>query len=226
MRMVISWPIGGRPHPGVRPAGARDIWETWRRLWRRLLAAVTSHHPEPDPTSLPRLAPLTADSGSAFVDLFARYHVPLLDYLYGMTRDRELAADLAQDTFARAFAAAPTLTGIDQPRAWLYHIATHVALNAIRHRERFEWLPLSRVHPADGGPAAEAWGALPPVELPPAAGDLAANVAERDAIWSVLAELPAPQRAVLLLQAVAGFEAREIATHLALSEANVRKRLF
>src|SRR5262249_33647947 len=150
--------------------------------------AVASRHSEPDPTPLPRLDALSADGSSAFVELFARYHMPLLDYLYGMTRDRELAADLAQDTFARAFAAAPTLAGIDQPRTWLYHIATHVALNAIRHRGRFEWLPLSWVHPEDGGPAAEAWGALPPIELPPAAGDLAANVAERDAIWSVLAE--------------------------------------
>jgi RNA polymerase sigma-70 factor (ECF subfamily) len=224
--MVIPLTIGGQPRPWVTPAGTRGIWETWGRLWRDLLAAVASRHPEPDPTPLPRLAALTADDSSAFVDLYARYHLPLLDYLYGMTRDRELAADLAQDSFVRAFAAAPTLAGIDQPRTWLYHIATHVALNAIRHRGHFEWLPLSRVHPEGGGPAAAAWVALPLVELPPAAGDLAASVAERDAIWSVLAELPARQRAVLLLQAAAGFEVREVAALLGLSEANVRKCLF
>jgi DNA-directed RNA polymerase specialized sigma24 family protein len=89
--------------------------------------------------------------------------------------------------------------------------------------------PASRI-PAEGeegdGPAAAAWGALPPVTLPPATGDLAATVAERDVIWSVLAELPAHQRAALLLQAAAGFEVREIATPLHLSEANVRKCLF
>jgi RNA polymerase sigma-70 factor (ECF subfamily) len=150
----------------------------------------------------------------------------LLNYLFGMTRDRELAADLAQDTFMHAWAAAPDLAGITQPRAWLYRIATHAALNAVRHRRHIEWLPLSRVEPEAGGQAAEAWAGLPPVELPPVGGDLATGVAERDAIWTVLAELPPRWRAVLLLQVAAGFEAREIAVLLHLSEANVRKCVF
>jgi RNA polymerase sigma-70 factor (ECF subfamily) len=170
---------------------------------------------------------------AAFLDLFAHLQLPLLDYLYGMTRDRELAADLVQDTFLRAWAAAPDIAGITQPRAWLYRIASRLALNAIRHRRHFEWLPLSHigpVWPADHSDASQAWLALPPVELPvelPAdAGDLEASVAEREAIWSVLAQLPSPWRAVLLLQTTAGFEVSEIATLLQISEGNVRKRLF
>jgi DNA-directed RNA polymerase specialized sigma24 family protein len=51
-------------------------------------------------------------------------------------------------------------------------------------------------------------------------------VAERDAIWTVLAELPPRWRAVLLLQTTAGFEVWEIAALLQRSEANVRKCLF
>src|SRR5262249_13207494 len=154
---AISLTLGDRPRPWIPPADTRN---TWGRLWRGLLATVAGRRPEPDPA--PRLAAttiadLTADDRSAFVDLFARYHVPLLDYLYGMTRAGELAADLAQDTFVRAFAAAPTLAGIEQPRAWLYHIATRVALNAIRHRGHFEWLPLSRVQSEEGGGPAAAW---------------------------------------------------------------------
>jgi RNA polymerase sigma-70 factor (ECF subfamily) len=143
-----------------------------------------------------------------------------------MTRDRELAADLAQDTFERAFAAAPDLAGIVQPRAWLYRIATHVALNAIRHGRHFEWLPLSRVTPDGDEEAAKAWSALPSVAFPQAPGNLAADVAERDAVWTVLAELPPRWRAVLLLQTVGGFEVREVAILLQLSEANVRKSVF
>jgi RNA polymerase sigma-70 factor (ECF subfamily) len=143
-----------------------------------------------------------------------------------MTRDRELAADLAQDTFERAFAAAPNLAGIGQPRAWLYRIATHVALNALRHGHHFEWLPLSRVMPESDEEVAEAWSALPSVEFPKSPGNLADDVAERDAVWTVLAELPPRWRAVLLLQTVAGFEVREVAVLLQLSEANIRKSLF
>ena len=51
-------------------------------------------------------------------------------------------------------------------------------------------------------------------------------MAERDAVWETLAELPPRWRSVLLLQATAGFEVREIATQLGLSEGNVRKILF
>jgi RNA polymerase sigma-70 factor (ECF subfamily) len=196
----------------------------WGRLWRSLFAIVPGEPSEPNPRPGPRI--VVVDEHGAFLELFARYRLPLLDYLYGMTRDRELAADLVQDTFLRAWASAPDLAGITRPQAWLYRIATNVALNASRHRRHFEWLPLSRVEPEGGDEALEAWSALPPVLLPLDHGDLATGVAERDAIWTVLSELPPRWRAVLLLQTTAGFEIREIAALLQLSEANVRKCLF
>ncbi|HEY7835666.1 MAG TPA: sigma-70 family RNA polymerase sigma factor [Ktedonobacterales bacterium] len=199
----------------------------WRWLWRGWLAALRSQPPEPDPAAV-RIA--ATGECATFVDLFTRHHLALVDYLYGMTRDRELAADLAQDAFTRAYSAAPDLAGIAQPRAWLYRIATHVALNASRRQRRFEWLPLSRIEPETGmeagAAAGQAWSALPPLEIPQSADDLGAGVAERDAVWTVLAELPPRWRAILLLQATAGFEVREIAAQLHLSEANVRKVLF
>ncbi len=56
--------------------------------------------------------------------------------------------------------------------------------------------------------------------------DFVVGVAERDAVWRTLAELPPRWRSVLLLQATAGFEVSEIAAQMGLSEANVRKILF
>jgi RNA polymerase sigma-70 factor (ECF subfamily) len=210
---------GGRSHTPTLPAAG-----AWGQLWRGLLAAVRSYDHSEDPIA--ESAAVVPSACSDFTDLFARYHLSLLDYLFGMTRDRELAADLVQDTFVRALAAAPDLTGIAQPRAWLYRIATNVALNANRHRRHFEWLPLSRIEPDMGREEAEAWSMLPAVELPQDHEDLAVSVAEREAIWSVLAELPPRWRAVLLLQTTAGFDVREIAALLQLSEANVRKCHF
>ncbi|HEV2235297.1 MAG TPA: RNA polymerase sigma factor [Ktedonobacterales bacterium] len=164
---------------------------------------------------------------ASFTDFFAQHHAPLLDYLYGMTRNRDLAADLAQDTFERAYADAPDLAGIHYPKAWLYTIATRLALNAARHMAHFEWLSLSRQE-ADldaSGAAADAWTTLPPVTLAGQGDDPAATIVERDAVWGVLAQLPARWRAVLLLHANVGFEAGEIATQLGLSEINVRQIL-
>ena len=160
----------------------------------------------------------------AFGELFTRYSAPLVDYLYGMTRDRELAADLAQETFARAIAATSDPAAITYPQAWLYRIATNLALTTLGRRRRFGWLPLSHVEPESGVESSGRWPMPPLPDLPYT--DLAATIAERDAVWSVLAELPPRWRAVLLMQATAGFEVREIAALLRLSEANVRKILF
>ena len=159
-----------------------------------------------------------------FEQWFAQYQLPLLDYLYGMTRDREWAADLVQETFLNAYAAGAAPTAIANPRAWFYRIATNTALTALRRRKRFAWLPLTETAPSPGASSSDQWTRP---ELPDFSGqDIAADVAERDAVWKILAELPPRWRSVLLLQATAGFEAREIATQLGLSEANVRKILF
>jgi RNA polymerase sigma-70 factor, ECF subfamily len=161
---------------------------------------------------------------AAFGRLFARYSAALLDYLFGMTRDREAAADLVQETFVRALAARTALETIEYPQAWLYRIATNAALSAGRRGGRFRWLRLAAVEPEAGADDSDRWAALPR-DLP-RADDVAVAVVERDAVWTVLAELPPRWRAVLLLQAQGGFSVAEIAELLTLHEANVRKMLF
>ena len=160
-----------------------------------------------------------------FERLFAHYQLPLVDYLYGMTRDREWAADLAQETFLRAFASSPDATDITYPQAWLYRIATNLALSALRRRKRFGWLGLSAVEPGPQANSSDAWRVPHEVSYL-RADDFTVTVVERDAVWHVLAEMPPRWRAVLLLQTTAGFSISEIAAQLHLSEANVRKLLF
>jgi RNA polymerase sigma-70 factor (ECF subfamily) len=155
---------------------------------------------------------------------FMLYQRPLLDYLYGMTRDREWAADLTQETFLRAYTAAgQDATAVERPRAWLYRIATNVAISALRHRRRFDWLPLSVIETDPSPGERERWR---PVIPDPRGQDVAVAVVERDAVWGVLAELPPRWRAALLLQASAGFTPREVATELGVTEASARKMLF
>lgn len=155
---------------------------------------------------------------------FAQYQLPLLDYLYGMTRDHEWAADLVQEVFLRAMTSSNDPAAVANPRAWLYRIATNTALTALRRRKRFTWLPLTVVEPQVGASISDNWTRPELPEL--TSQDFAVNVVERDAVWKTLAELPPRWRSVLLLQATGGFEIREIAAQLGLSEANVRKILF
>ena len=86
------------------------------------------------------------------------------------------------------------------------------------------WLPLSVIEPEAGASSSDRWRRPEVADLP--GQDVAATVAERDAVWRVLAALPPRWRAVLLLQTTGGFEVREIAAQLGISEGNVRKLLF
>lgn len=222
----------------VYPRAARAPWRQLATLLAVALsvgAASLRHLLQPGADETARMRPTRPISGTGsseqqgyFEQWFARYQMPLLDYLYGMTRDREWAADLVQETFLHAYrAAGRDPAEIEHPQAWLYRIATNTALAALRRKRRFAWLSLSVVAPEAGASSSDRWRRPEPETIAALHGpDVAATVAERDAVWGVLAELPPRWRAVLLLQATAGFEVREIAAELGISEANARKILF
>lgn len=72
---------------------------------------------------------------SAFRELIRRYERPVFSLIYRMVRDRELAEDLAQDTFVKV------LNHIDRYRpefklsSWLFKIANNVAIDHLRKRQ-------------------------------------------------------------------------------------------
>lgn len=230
---------------GCRPAYSTAARSAWRKLAALLHVALIGAVPgsafgpqrhllQPGADDAAQTRPLrpgfdasiSAQQGH-FQQWFARYQLPLLEYLYGMTRDREWAADLVQETFLHAYSAAGRdPTAIEHPQAWLYRIATNAALSALRRKRRFSFLPLSMVEPDAGARVSPASRWQRPEVAEPRGQDVAAMVAERDAVWTVLAELPPRWRAVLLLQTTGGFEVREIAAQLSISEANTRKILF
>jgi RNA polymerase sigma-70 factor, ECF subfamily len=72
---------------------------------------------------------------TAFRELIRRYERPVFSLIYLMVRDRELAEDLAQDTFIKV------LNHIDRYRpefklsSWLFKIANNVAIDHLRRRQ-------------------------------------------------------------------------------------------
>jgi RNA polymerase sigma-70 factor, ECF subfamily len=93
---------------------------------------------------------LWARSGqeAAYRELIRRYERPVFALLFRMVRDRELAEDLAQETFVK------TLNAIDSYRpefkfsSWIFKIANNAAIDHLRRRE-LDTLSL------DGSPHAE-----------------------------------------------------------------------
>jgi RNA polymerase sigma factor (sigma-70 family) len=78
----------------------------------------------------------------AFVErIYAAHHAEIYAYLARMLRDDELAADLTQETFVKAYRAYDTLADHNRARAWLYQIAGRTALDELRRRKIVRFVP-------------------------------------------------------------------------------------
>ena len=136
--------------------------------------------------------------------LFRAYAPELGRYLVAMVRDRTLAEDLLQETFYDATRGREQLSAVTNPRAWLYGIARHRALNALRGRRRLQ-RAVKRLTP---------------------------DRQVRDSDETVVAlldllqrELSPELRALVLLRHLHGFQAVELAEMTGLTPEAVRQRL-
>src|ERR1039457_2411065 len=72
----------------------------------------------------------------AFEDAMPRHDREIMRFLVRMTRDREDALDLFQETFLRAYRAYPDLDSEAGLRPWLFKIAANLCRNRARDRAR------------------------------------------------------------------------------------------
>ena len=75
------------------------------------------------------------------VDLFQQHGTAVCAYVQCLVRDWELAHDLTQDAFLQLYKTRARLAHVENPRAWVYRIASHVAFSELKRRRRFRWLP-------------------------------------------------------------------------------------
>jgi RNA polymerase sigma-70 factor (ECF subfamily) len=146
------------------------------------------------------------DPESARIErLFALHEHKLGTFLMAMVRDRQLAEDLLQESFAVAYRERARLGELDDPEAWLFAVARRRALDALRRSRRmraaFARMAMRRVEEV----------ALEPAEIE---------------VLDVLERTLAPDdRALVVLRYVHGFDASVLATITGRTPAGVRKRL-
>jgi RNA polymerase sigma-70 factor (ECF subfamily) len=133
----------------------------------------------------------------------------------GVLRNRAEAEDVAQDALVRAYRNFHRLRERERFRAWLVRTAWRLALDRIRargRRERYE-------------EAAAAFAMV--VEAAAAtAEDMAASREFECRVNAALDALPEKLRLVMILAAIEGHEAREVAVLLEIPEGTVKSRLF
>lgn len=72
---------------------------------------------------------------SAYRELIRRYERPVFSLVFRMVRDRELAEDLAQDTFVKVLAHIDKYRPEFKFSSWLFKIANNVAIDHLRRRQ-------------------------------------------------------------------------------------------
>jgi len=142
-------------------------------------------------------------------ELYAAHHAEIYGYLSRMVRDDELAADLAQETFVKAFRAYDTLIDHDRARAWLYQIAGRTALDELRRRRIVRFVPWT----------GESRG------VDASAEDLVLDRRLHGDLERALGQIPSRQRMALLLAEVQGLNGAELAESLGVSHVAARALL-
>ncbi|WP_028935267.1 RNA polymerase subunit sigma-70 [Pseudonocardia spinosispora] len=177
------------------------------------------------------------DDDTAFAELVERHRAELHLHCYRMLGSIQDAEDLVQETFLRAWSKRATFEGRSTLRAWLYGIATHACLDALRRRPR-RVVPPQVSGPADPrvkpSPATDlAWLEPYPdrlLENVVAAGvDPEARLIRREAtelaFLAAIQYLPPRQRAVLILRDVVEWSAKDTARSLDTTVVSVNSAL-
>ncbi|MEX2583804.1 MAG: sigma-70 family RNA polymerase sigma factor [Gemmatimonadota bacterium] len=74
-------------------------------------------------------------SDKAYRELLDRYQRPVFSLVYRMVRDRELAEDLAQETFVKVFNHIESYNPKYKFSSWIFKIASNLAIDCLRKKE-------------------------------------------------------------------------------------------
>lgn len=150
------------------------------------------------------------DEAAIFVEaLFGKHHAEIYAYLLRMLREPELAADLTQDAFVKAYRNYDTLEKAENARAWLYQIAHRVALDEVRRRKIIRFLPWTGESPGSA----------------PSAERLVMDAHLSGDMQRALARIPERQRSALLLAELHDLTGLELAAALGVSHVAARALL-
>ncbi len=158
-----------------------------------------------------QLLALAAESQRDGLDaLYSAYKSRIYTFLLRFLADPELADDVTQEVFTKAFHALPKLERDTKVLPWLYRVASNSAIDHIRRRKRFTWIRM---------------GAIQHTSIEPQAADVVGGAGEREHVQAVLRTLPPENAAALLLHALEGYSYKEIAEIQGVTMTAVRSRI-
>ena len=143
-----------------------------------------------------------AGDRAAFRALVERYQGPLYTFVLRMVRRPAIAEELVQESFVRAFRAAPRFKPAASVSTWLFHIAARLAMNEAARAHHHHELA----------------GDVP--DVPTEVRGPLEELEQKELSWTIeeaLAQLPPQQRAAVVLARFEDMPYREIGKVLEVS---------
>jgi RNA polymerase sigma-70 factor, ECF subfamily len=156
------------------------------------------------------------DDAAVFTELFDRHRHAVHAYFLGRVADPELARDLLQETFLRAWRRLSEIAQLapDRQRAWLFTVARNLAIDSYRAGAARQAAEAALRHQATTAEAA--------VAGPHRTAESRERLAQLDA---AIRDLPEEQRVILSMATAGGLTSRQIGEALGEPAGTVRYRL-
>ncbi len=149
---------------------------------------------------------------AAFGELVQRYERRLIRVIQRFIRDPDIAEDLAQETFLRAYERLEQFDASRRFGPWLFRIGVNLTLDYLRKKKRRGLIGLFTDQGQDRWPD-------------PGVADPRQTIDLHQEVRAVVDQLPEKYRTVLVLRDLENFSTSEIAAILDRTEATIRWRL-
>jgi RNA polymerase sigma-70 factor (ECF subfamily) len=146
----------------------------------------------------------------AFVLIYENYSPQIHRYVYRLVGNAELADDITQETFLKAFQGIKSIARDSNISAWLYRIASNACFDVLRRRKLILWLPILEHDDKSDEFTSD---------------DFTPQVIESQIVRRTLREISPALAVCLVLRSVEGFSCEEIAEILKIPKGTVFSRL-
>jgi RNA polymerase sigma-70 factor (ECF subfamily) len=156
---------------------------------------------------------------TSFALLLERHRGPVVHFLYRMVQNQAVSEELAQEVFLRVYRSRQTYEPTAKFTTWLFRIATRVALNSIRDRKKEKGHESLDEEMLDGMERQVA-------DRQQTVEQEMVHEVKLSEVRQAIEELPAKQRAAVLMHKYEGLDYAQIAGVLSCSESAVKSLLF
>ncbi len=155
-------------------------------------------------------------SEEAFAELVKKYRIKVFNLAFSLTRDRDVADDLAQEAFIKAYYALPRFQSRSGFGTWLYRIAINHARDYLRKKSRMIQISIDNIKESS----------ILQEDKTMKEEKESAEAQRKQFVHQSIRSLPEKHQVILSLRDIQGFSYEEISKILKISPGTVDSRIY